>query len=95
MTMLCRAMQRETNVQLVGLCHSVQGLGGKLGRWIGAPQEEILCECAGINHQAWALRFERNGQDAYPKLREGGGPAGRSTGRTRCGSRCSRRWGTT
>ena len=70
MTMLCRAMQRETNVQLVGLCHSVQGLGGKLARWIGAPENEILCECAGINHQAWALRFERNGQDAYPKLRQ-------------------------
>ena len=70
MTMLCRAMQRETSVPLVGLCHSVQGLGGRLGRWIGAPENEILCECAGINHQAWALRFEWNGEDAYPKLRE-------------------------
>ena len=70
MTMLCRAMQRETSVKLVGLCHSVQGLGGELGSWIGAPAEEIVCECAGINHQAWALRFEWNGKDAYPKLRE-------------------------
>jgi alpha-galactosidase len=70
MAMLCRAMQRETSVKLVGLCHSVQGLGGMLASWIGAPADEIVCECAGINHQAWALRFEWNGKDAYPLLRK-------------------------
>lgn len=70
MAMLCRALQRETSVRLVGLCHSVQGLGAMLGSWIGAPAEEIICECAGINHQAWALRFEWNGTNAYPLLRE-------------------------
>jgi len=70
MTMLCRALHRATSVRLVGLCHSVQGLGEELGAWIGAPPEEIICECSGINHQAWALRFEWNGEDAYPLLRE-------------------------
>lgn len=70
MTMLCRAMQRASKVKVVGLCHSVQGLGGMLGSWIGAPANEIVCECAGINHQAWALRFEWNGKDAYPLLRQ-------------------------
>lgn len=70
MSMLCRAIQRETSVRLVGLCHSVQGLGGMLGSWIGAPSEEIVCECAGINHQGWAIRFEWNGKDAYGLLRE-------------------------
>ena len=70
MSMLCRALHRTTNVRLVGLCHSVQGLGGMLGTWIGAPAHEIVCECSGINHQAWALRFEWNGKDAYPLLRE-------------------------
>ena len=70
MTMLCRAMQRETSVRLVGLCHSVQGLGAMLGSWIGAPKDEIVCVCAGINHQAWAFRFEWNGEDANPLLRK-------------------------
>jgi len=69
MTMLCRAIQRETAVRAVGLCHSVQGLGAMLGAWIGAPREEIVCVCAGINHQAWAIRFEWKGKDAYPLLR--------------------------
>ena len=64
MSMLCRAMQRATSVRLVGLCHSVQGLAPMLAEWIGAPAEEIVWLCAGINHQAWLLRFEWNGQDA-------------------------------
>jgi alpha-galactosidase len=70
MTMLCRAMQRGSSVRLVGLCHSVQGLGGMLGSWIGAPRDQIVCVCSGINHQAWAVRFEWNGKDAYPLLRQ-------------------------
>jgi alpha-galactosidase len=70
MSMLCRGINRATSVKLVGLCHSVQGMGAYLGSYIGAKPEEIVCECAGINHQAWALRFERNGKDAYPALRE-------------------------
>ncbi len=70
MAMLCRAMQRASSVPTVGLCHSVQGLGGMLGSWIGAPPQEIVCVCACINHQAWAIRFEWNGRDAYPLLRQ-------------------------
>jgi alpha-galactosidase len=70
MTMLCRAMQRETSVRLVGLCHSVQGLGNYLGSWFGAKPEEIVSECSGINHQAWMIRFEWKGKDAYPYLRK-------------------------
>ncbi len=70
MVMLCRALFRETFVRMVGLCHSVQGLAGMLARWIGVPSEEVIWECAGINHQAWLLRFERNGESLYPELRK-------------------------
>ena len=70
MTMLCRALFRETSVQLVGLCHSVQGLAAHLARWIDVPGEEVVWESAGINHQAWLLRFERNGENLYPLLRK-------------------------
>ena len=70
MTMLCRALFRETSVRLVGLCHSVQGLAAKLANWIAVPGEEVVWEAAGINHQAWLLRFERNGESLYPLLRE-------------------------
>jgi alpha-galactosidase len=68
MVMLCRAMQRETSIQLTGLCHSVQGTAEMLAGWIGAPMSEITYTCAGINHMAWYLEYKWNGKDAYPLI---------------------------
>jgi len=70
MAMLCRAMQRETSIQVSGLCHSVQGTANMLANWIGAPMSEIDYVCAGINHQAHYLEFNWNGEDAYPLIRK-------------------------
>jgi alpha-galactosidase len=70
MAMLCRAVQRETSIQISGLCHSVQGTSEMLARWIGAPYDEITFTCAGINHMAYYTKFEWNGQDAYPLIRK-------------------------
>jgi alpha-galactosidase len=70
MAMLCRAMQRESFIQLTGLCHSVQGTAQMLANWIGAPFDEITYTCAGINHQAWYLDYQWNGKDAYPLIRK-------------------------
>lgn len=70
MVMLCRAMQRKTQIQLTGLCHSVQGTAEMLARWIGAPMEEITYTCAGINHMAWYLKYAWKGEDAYPLIRK-------------------------
>jgi alpha-galactosidase len=69
MAMLCRAVQRESFIRLTGLCHSVQGTAYMLAHWIGAQMSEITYTCAGINHQAWYLKYEWNGQDAYPLIR--------------------------
>ncbi len=70
MAMLCRALQRESFVRVTGLCHSVQGTAMMLADWIDAPYDEITYTCAGINHQAWYLKYEWNGQDAYPLIRQ-------------------------
>ena len=70
MAMLCRAMQRETSIRVSGLCHSVQGTAEMLAHWIGAPMEEITYVSAGINHQSWYVKYEWNGQDAYPLIRQ-------------------------
>ena len=70
MAMLCRAVQGETDVKMTGLCHSVQGTAAMLARWIGAPKEEVTYLCAGINHQAWYLKYDWNGDDAYPLIRK-------------------------
>lgn len=70
MAMLCRAMQGQSNVQVTGLCHSVQGTAHMLAQWIGAPMEEVTYLCAGINHQAFYLDYKWNGKDAYPLIRK-------------------------
>ncbi len=68
MAMACWAIAEATDIQAVGLCHSVQHTTAQLAEYIGAPQESVSAWVAGINHMAWFLRFERDGEDAYPEL---------------------------
>lgn len=68
MAMNCWAINRDSNIKTVGLCHSVQGTAGQIARDIGVPIEEINYTCAGINHMAFYLRFEREGEDLYPLI---------------------------
>ncbi|HET9590597.1 MAG TPA: alpha-glucosidase/alpha-galactosidase, partial [Anaerolineales bacterium] len=70
MAMNTWAIQRASQIQTVGLCHSVQGTAEALARDIGVPYHEINFLCAGINHMAFYLRFERNGEDLYPRIRQ-------------------------
>src|SRR5690606_20152780 len=70
MAMLCWALSRATSIKTVGLCHSVQGTAEQLADDIGVPVEEINYVCAGINHMAFYLRFERNGESLYPRIQQ-------------------------
>ncbi|GLY98481.1 alpha-glucosidase/alpha-galactosidase [Actinoplanes sp. NBRC 103695] len=58
------------NLKAVGLCHSVFWTVHDLAGLLGVPLEEIDYTGAGVNHQAWLLRFEHNGESLYPKLDE-------------------------
>ena len=68
MAMLCGALQRITSIPVTGLCHSVQGTAMMLADWIGVQYSDVNYLCAGINHQAWYLKYEVNGRDAYPQI---------------------------
>ena len=70
MAIISWAVSDYTKIKNVGLCHSVPNTTAELARYIGAPYEEISYWVAGINHMAWFLKFEWNGRDAYPLLRE-------------------------
>src|SRR5688572_30766134 len=70
MAMNTWAIDRASNMKTVGLCHSVQGTAEVLAKDIGVPYSEINYICAGINHMAFDLRFERNGEDLYPRIRQ-------------------------
>lgn len=70
MAMNCWAINRASRIKTVGLCHSVQGTAEQLAHDIKVPIDEINYLCAGINHVAFYLRFERNGEDLYPLIRQ-------------------------
>ncbi|URM94060.1 alpha-glucosidase/alpha-galactosidase [Actinomadura madurae] len=54
----------------VGLCHSVYWTTRGLAELVGVPHEEVSYLAAGVNHQAWVLTFQRDGEDLYPRLDE-------------------------
>jgi alpha-galactosidase len=68
MAMNCWALNRATKIKNVGLCHSVQGTAMQIAEDIRVPYEEINYVSAGINHMAFYLKFERDGQNLYPLL---------------------------
>ena len=68
MAINCRAISRASTIRTVGLCHSVQGTAFELSQDLGIPFMEIDYLAAGINHMAFYLRFEHNGEDLYPRL---------------------------
>jgi alpha-galactosidase len=75
MAMLGWAVARASGVRAVGLCHSVQHTAGELARDLGIAPDELDHHVAGINHLAFFLRLERDGEDLYPALREVTPPA--------------------
>lgn len=70
MAMNCWAVGRATRIKTVGLCHSVQHTAWELANDIDVPVEEINYVVAGINHMAFYLTFERDGEDLYPEIRK-------------------------
>ena len=70
MAMNCWALSRATPIKTVGLCHSVQGTLMEIAMDMGVTPNEINYICAGINHMAFYLRLECDGQDLYPRLRQ-------------------------
>jgi alpha-galactosidase len=69
MAMLCWAVAEASTVRTVGLCHSVQHTAGELADDLGLPAEELDYHVAGINHMAFFLRLEHEGESLYPALR--------------------------
>jgi len=71
MAMLCWAVYEGSPIErVVGLCHSVQGTTRRLAELVRVPFEEVTFLGAGINHQSFILRFERDGRNLYPLVDE-------------------------
>jgi alpha-galactosidase len=71
MAALCELVYQGTpTTNVVGLCHSVQFTIEDLCRIVDVPQEEVTFLSAGVNHQAFILRLEHDGESVYPRLDE-------------------------
>lgn len=70
MSILTLAAVRSSQQPIIGLCHSVQGTSRQLAGYLGVPYEDLDWKCAGINHNAWFTKLERDGEDMYPLLRQ-------------------------
>jgi alpha-galactosidase len=69
MAILCQAyVEGSPHKRIVGLCHSVQHTSRHLAALAGVPFEEVTFLGAGVNHQAFILRLERDGEDLYPRV---------------------------
>ncbi|MCO5971786.1 alpha-glucosidase/alpha-galactosidase [Actinoallomurus soli] len=55
-------------LKAAGLCHSVYWTVRGLSDIVGVPHEEVDFLSAGVNHQAWILRWRHQGRDLYPAL---------------------------
>ncbi|WP_101295799.1 alpha-galactosidase [Halegenticoccus soli] len=70
MAMLCWAIDEATDVEIVGLCHSVQHTAEAIAKYAKVPADELEYWVAGINHMAWFLDAEHDGESVYPDLYE-------------------------
>ncbi len=70
MAMITGAVLAAGGIKAVGLCHSVQGCARHLLWMHDIDSDKLRWEIAGINHMAWLLEVEKDGQDLYPRLKQ-------------------------
>jgi len=70
MACLTRAVNKATPVDLVGLCHGVQGTLRHLCNFIDVPYAEVNSLYCGINHLTFITHFTRDGESLWPLVDE-------------------------
>lgn len=68
MAMLCWAIDEATDIEVLGLCHSVQHTAEAIANYTNVPRDELQYWVAGINHMAWFLDATYRGESVYPAL---------------------------
>lgn len=68
MSPICRAIRKETGVEVVGLCIGTHETRHYLAQALGVPLEALSYSCAGINHLTWFYDIKVNGESAMPRL---------------------------
>ena len=72
MCALTGGILRQTDIRVVGLCHSVQVCASGLLRNLDMTDQikNLQWKIAGINHMAWLLEITDGGKDLYPEIKK-------------------------
>lgn len=70
MSIVCKAVADATDIDVVGLCHSVPHTAEAIAEYVDVPKDELDYWVAGINHMAFFLEVEHDGESVYPALRK-------------------------
>jgi alpha-galactosidase/6-phospho-beta-glucosidase family protein len=70
MTTLTRAINQQTNIQTIGLCHELIGVRHRLAQLLSVETDRMKTNVAGINHLIWILGMTIDGEDSLPRMEE-------------------------
>jgi alpha-galactosidase len=70
MAPLCRAINKYSDIQVVGICHGVQIGIMHVAEVLGLAPEELEAVWIGTNHYYWFTRLRHRGKDIYPQVRQ-------------------------
>ncbi len=68
MAVLCRAMHKDTDINVIGICHGVQEGLSYAAQILEVPVHELNCTWVGTNHYFWFTRVFHKHVDLYPEL---------------------------
>lgn len=68
MAVICRAMNRYTSINFVGICHGVQIGFHHIAEILGVAVEQLQGVWIGTNHYYWFVRLMHHGKDVYPEV---------------------------
>ena len=69
MTCLTRAINKETSIKAVGLCHEVVIMSWLVAIALGVPADELDFTITGVNHLPWITQLTVGGEDGFEALR--------------------------
>jgi len=69
MTCLTRAINKETSIKAVGLCHEVVIMSWLVAIALGVPAEDLDFTVTGVNHLPWITELKVGGDDGFEALR--------------------------
>jgi len=68
MAVLCRAINKYTDINAIGICHGVQNGINYSAQVLGVDPRELEVVWIGTNHYYWTIRMRHRGRDVLPEL---------------------------